>query len=390
MKINHIYHGDCLFELSNLPDKSVDCCVTSPPYFGLRDYNVDGQIGLEETPEAFIANLVAVFAQVRRVLKPEGTLWVNIGDSYWGGKGKSGSQGLEQQQLRSKAGLSFTSPESNKVGGHGKVRPTDRKHPNIKPKDLIGIPWMLAFALRADGWYLRQECIWSKPNPMPESVTDRCTKSHESIFLLSKSHKYHFDYEAIKEPVTASTIARLSQDLESQEGSDRVPGKTNGAMKAVGAGRPQLKRAIELAEQKGLTEAHFDAIRSVGLSDAGRAKLLQSGSGKNSEEVIRLAEEAKAALGGYYREFVSVSKSGNKERKNGSDRGCPEGSGSNVCGSVPWEGSFRNKRSVWSVATKPYSEAHFATFPPELIIDCIKVSCPVGGIVLDPSTLLHT
>ncbi|GAB3701272.1 hypothetical protein GCM10027592_29200 [Spirosoma flavus] len=382
--VNTIINENCLTGLGKLPDSIANCCVTSPPYFALRDYSNEEQIGLEDTPEQYIQKLVEVFRQVRRVLKSDGTLWLNIGDSYWGGKGKSGqSYSAEYQNERYNAGRSFNGAH-HQIGGINQTRPTDRKHSLYKPKDLIGIPWRLAFALQADGWYLRQDIIWHKPNPMPESVVDRCTKSHEYLFLLSKSAKYYYDAEAIKEPVTASTIARLDQDLESQAGSNRIPGKTNGPMKAVGV-RPQLKRAIELANQHGLTDAHFDAIRSVGLSDAGQSKLLQSGAGKNSEEVIRLAEEAKAALGGYYREFVSApKKSGNKERKPGSERGCPENSGSNVCSSIPWEGITRNKRSVWTVATKPFKDAHFATFPPELIIDCIKAGSPPGGLILDP------
>lgn len=161
--MEQILQGDCLEVLRTLPDCSVDCCVTSPPYFGLRDYGVDGQIGLEETPGQYIQKLVDVFREVRRVLKDDGTFWLNIGDSYAG----------------------------NSSGG-------------IKSKDLIGIPWMLAFALRSDGWYLRQDIIWHKPNPMPESVRDRCTKSHEYVFLLSKQPHYYFDHEAIQED--ASTL----------------------------------------------------------------------------------------------------------------------------------------------------------------------------------------
>lgn len=158
---NKIFQGNSLEILKTFPDNSIDMCVTSPPYFGLRDYGHEEQIGLEENPEEFIENLVNVFREVKRVLKKEGTLWVNIGDSY------------------------AVEKKTNPIG--------------IKPKDLIGIPWMLAFALRSDGWILRQDIIWSKPNPMPESVTDRCTKSHEYIFLLSKNKKYYYDYEQIME-----------------------------------------------------------------------------------------------------------------------------------------------------------------------------------------------
>lgn len=210
-ELNIIHCMDCIKGLQLLESESINTCVTSPPYFNLRNYNCDGQIGLEETPELYISRLVDVFREVKRVLRADGTLWVNIGDSYNGtgggqkaNKGNQGSLGLKAMNI------------------------TGYKH-----KDLIGIPWMLAFALRADGWYLRSDIIWAKNNPTPESVKDRCTKSHEYIFLLSKSKRYYYDAEAISEPVADSTVKRLSQDIEHQQRSDRVPGKTNGPMKAV-------------------------------------------------------------------------------------------------------------------------------------------------------------
>ena len=179
--------GDCIESMRSLPGKSVQCCVTSPPYYGLRDYGVGGQIGLEETPAEFISKLVAVFEEVRRVLRDDGTAWVNMGDSY------------------------------------------------SRDKQLMMMPARLAIAMQDDGWYLRQDIIWNKQNPMPESVRDRCTKSHEYIFLLSKKRNYYFDQQAITEPLTQSSVDRLAQaGWEEQQGSDRVPGKTNGAMKAVG------------------------------------------------------------------------------------------------------------------------------------------------------------
>jgi DNA modification methylase len=181
-----IYNGDSLAILRQLPSESVHCCVTSPPYWGLRDYGVSGQLGLEATPEKYVANMVQVFREVRRVLRKDGTAWVNLGDCF-------------------------------------------------KDKQLMGIPWRVAFALQADGWYLRSDIIWSKLNPMPESVTDRPTKAHEYVFLLTKSQKYHYDQDAIREPLAASSIARLGQNVVSQAGSDRANGgrKTNGPMKAV-------------------------------------------------------------------------------------------------------------------------------------------------------------
>lgn len=290
-----IIEGDVRERLRDLPDESVHCVVTSPPYFGLRDYGVAGQIGLEPTPDEFVAALVGVFREVRRVLRADGTLWLNLGDSYCTvPHGPKGANAADPKN-----------PDARLRNGDAANR---RALSGIKHKDLIGIPWRVAFALQADGWFLRQDIIWSKPNPMPESVTDRCTKAHEYLFLLSKSARYHYDQDAILEPVEASTIERLSQPtIDQQRGSDRVPGKSNGPMKAV-------------------------------------------------------------------------SRSGNKERKPASARGVPvdtDGkSAGAVAGSVPWEGSQRNKRSVWTVATQPFSEAHFATFPPALIEPCILAGCP--------------
>jgi len=268
-----IIQGDCREVLKTLPDGSVDCCVTSPPYWGLRDYGVDGQIGLEQTPVAYVAEMVAVFREVRRVLRDDGTLWLNLGDSYAGsGKGPAGNLGkTNNERDMTHTRLSGYVPEG------------------LKPKDLIGIPWRVAFALQADGWYLRQDIIWHKPNPMPESVTDRCTKAHEYVFLLSKSERYFFDSEAIKEPAAQSSIERAKYGYKH-------------AFKNQFAGSPSDAR-------------HQDGKQY----DAGA--------------------------------FASEK---------------------------------RNKRSVWTVNTKPYKGSHFATFPPALIAPMILAGCPVGGTVLDP------
>jgi len=276
----------------------VQMCVTSPPYFGLRDYGHDGQLGLEATPDEFVANLVEVFRLVRELLADDGVLWLNLGDSYVGSANNGGV-----------ATKTMKGPQA----ATGRNLPTKRGK-GLKPKDLIGIPWRVAFALQADGWYLRQDIIWHKPNPMPESVTDRCTKSHEYLFLFSKREKYYFDNEAIKEPVAASSIARLSQDVENQKGSDRVPGKTNGPMKAVGRGGKNAFR----------------------------------GQGSNRE-----AENGAANREGRDMKEVGVS-------------------------------DTRNKRSVWTIATRPYKGAHFATFPPALIEPCILAGSRPGDVVLDP------
>jgi len=282
----------------------VQTCVTSPPYFGLRDYGHSGQIGLEATPDQYIAKMVEVFREVKRVLKDDGTLWLNIGDSYTGGK-----------TGRDDAGKDIGGRGGNKLGSGNPGGGVQRKATEgYKPKDLIGIPWLLAFALRADGWYLRQDIIWHKPNPMPESVTDRCTKSHEYIFLLSKSERYYFDNGAIKESAAPASIARWNQDIDSQIGKDRVPGKTNGNMKAVG--------------------------------------------GKGGKNAFRGQ--------GHQREGDNGP--ANREGRDMQDVGTSE---------------TRNKRSVWTVATTPYSGAHFATFPTALIEPCILAGAPAGGVVLD-------
>lgn len=224
--LHKILIGDCLQQLASLPSDSVNCCITSPPYWGLRDYGVEGQIGLEETPAEFLARLVAVFREVRRVLRPDGTCWVNMGDSY--ASKPNGPLG--------KGGHKTDAPHVSVRTAH--ARRSSRIPTGYKHKDMMGMPWRLAFALQDDGWYLRQDIIWHKPNPMPESVRDRCTKAHEYLFLLSKSRRYYFDQAAISEPLAPASIERLAQENWSeQEGSHRVPGKTNGSMKAVGGKR---------------------------------------------------------------------------------------------------------------------------------------------------------
>lgn len=206
-----ILTGDALEQLRKLPPESVHTCVTSPPYYNLRDYGAAGQIGNEASVEEYLQTLVSVFHEVRRVLRTDGTMWVNMGDSY---ATRSGSQPPTNTR--------------NSCGHTAKHTPRGYKY-----KDLIGVPWQLAFALRADGWYLRQDIIWNKSNCMPESVRDRCTKSHEYIFLLSKSERYYFDAAAISEPIAESSTKRYRQNIEAQKGSDRQPGKTNGPMKAA-------------------------------------------------------------------------------------------------------------------------------------------------------------
>jgi len=252
MKLNHIYTGDATTVLHTLPDNSVDCVVTSPPYYGLRDYGVAGQIGLEESPEAYIERLMDVFRQVQRVLKPTGTLWLNIGDSYAG----SG---------RGKGDVNKKSKVQNKASHVGDIFNKPYRLHGYKNKDLIGIPWQLAFALRADGWYLRQDIIWHKPNPMPESITDRCTKAHEYIFLLTRSARYYFDHKAILEPAKydgrKDTTAKGSPKYAGTGAGLQVQSFANGIHErwpSTLQGRPaRNKRSVWNVPTRSFRGAHF-------------------------------------------------------------------------------------------------------------------------------------
>jgi len=290
-----IHLGDCREILKQLPDESVNCCVTSPPYWGLRDYGHDDQIGQEENPETFVEQMADIFREVRRILSNDGTLWLNLGDSYAGSWGNYGGQNRGNGTQRE------INNGSNAPSAQTGYLPPTANVKGLKPKNLIGIPWRVAFALQADGWNLRQDIIWHKPNPMPESVQDRCTKSHEYIFLLSKSKTYYFDHEAIKEPAVCG-----------DNGSQFHTGKTGIHQLNRSQKRPSKKRG----EFNGKTEA-------------------METEGRNA--------------------FKAVT-------------------------------DTRNKRSVWSVSTKPYKETHFAVYPPELITPCILAGCPEGGTVLDPFT----
>lgn len=292
--MNEILQGNSLDVLKTLPDQSVHCCVTSPPYFGLRDYGVNGQLGLEKTPEEYVANMVELFREVKRILRDDGTLWLNLGDSYAG---------------NSKPGGGDPTIGKRNIGGSEYRKKTIP--PGLKPKDLVGIPWMIAFALRADGWYLRSDIIWHKPNPMPESVTDRPTKSHEYIFLMSKSPKYYYDHEAIKEEGKQESISRYKYAFSGREGLIMPDGK-NQQIAPKGMRNPTTKNA----QYDGQKPNTMHLNREKGLKDA--------------------------------------------------------------------DYMVRNKRTVWTVTTQPYSEAHFAVYPPKLIEPCILAGCPVGGIVLDP------
>lgn len=227
-----ILQGDVIEQICTLPDESVNCVVTSPPYWGLRDYGVAGQIGLESTPDEFVARMVEVFREVRRVLRSDGTCWINLGDSY------AGSWGAQSREHAGKHAPNVSAISANQIKAaqiRGSKTGSLERTPGLKPKDLCGIPWRVAFALQADGWWLRGDHVWGKPNGMPESVTDCPTRSHEYVFLLTKSERYWYDAEAVRTAPKASAETRLKQDIESQSGSTRANagGKTNGTMKAV-------------------------------------------------------------------------------------------------------------------------------------------------------------
>lgn len=282
---SRILVGDCREVLATLPEASVQCVVTSPPYFGLRDYGVSGQIGLEVTVEDYVAQMVAVFRGVRRVLRDDGTVWLNLGDTYAGG-GAIGRNDTTPEALARRAKKYGTGQASGSFVGNHETRPPVA---GLKPKDLIGIPWRVAFALQADGWYLRSDIIWHKPNPMPERVTDRPTKAHEYVFLLTKAARYYYDVDAVREPFVTKNGMGWAKAVTTQD-TMKVDGDNCHQRSRVGGGMVPMKPGV----------------------------------------------------GG------------------------------------------RNRRSVWTIATKPYAEAHFATFPPALVEPCIKAGSKPGDVVLDP------
>ena len=316
-----LYEGDALTVLRTLPDGAARCCVTSPPYWGLRDYGHAGQLGLERTPEEYVANLVAVFHEVRRVLADDGTLWLNLGDSYAAARG--GTTPPAETLAGGVGGWTKDGERVNRDRHDGYNPSRNAGAIGLKHKDLVGIPWRVAFALQADGWYLRSDIIWAKPNPMPESVTDRPTKSHEYLFLLAKQERYYYNADAIKEGLTESSIDRLSQPtLDQQTGSARVPSKTNGTMKAVAR-----------------VDRNWDGRKDGTVPGKGEAHAVGTSPGANL---------------------------------------------SRAYAGVDWSLVGRNARTVWTIPTQPYAEAHFATFPEELARRCILAGSAPGDTVLDP------
>lgn len=313
IKDTEIWIGDALESMRRMPAESVHCVVTSPPYWGLRDYGCDGQLGLEKTPGDFVQVMVDVFQEVRRVLRPDGTLWLNLGDSY-----ATGPRDRTPEQIIGKS-CRITGKDSLLAGGKQPNKITEQ----LKAKDLVGIPWRVALALQDDGWYLRQDIIWHKPNPMPESCRDRCTKAHEYLFLLSKSARYHYDQDAIREAVAPK-------------------GNANGF--------------------------RGGAYCNGNTDNATLGKRTMTG----NQKVPGGWDTGKGSHGSFHKNGRSKH-NGHLPGRSDEGRSCNN----------PSQVS-RNKRSVWTVATSPYKGSHFATFPPKLIEPCILAGCPKGGTVLDP------
>ncbi len=355
MKQHRVLIGDCIESMRTLPDKSVQMCVTSPPYYGLRDYGVDGQIGLEETPAEFIARLVEVFREVRRVLRDDGTAWVNMGDSYASKPNGPIGLGGHDTDAPHVAVRTANARRSSQI-------PTGFKH-----KDLMGMPWRLAFALQDDGWYLRQDIIWHKPNPMPESTRDRCTKAHEYLFLLSKSRRYHYDSDAIREPANLTGKGSANgfrggayvnrSTFDNAEGGKRTStGNTVPTNNGVGWGHGTDAKARN--RSRVTVPTGWDTSTGEGAHGA----FHKDGAERSRRDSFKRDDSKREQV--------------NPGQTKGTHRPDREESS--------WDVETRNKRSVWTVATHAFKEAHFATFPPELIRPCILAGAPRGGVVLDP------
>jgi DNA modification methylase len=360
-------------------------CVTSPPYWGLRDYEVEGQIGLEKTPEEYVARMVEVFREVGRILKPHGTLWLNIGDAYsgsWGNYHPNSPPGKHGQRLKENARWNRPAYDSQKF------LPPTANCPNLKPKDLVGMPWMLAFALRSDGWWLRQDIIWHKPNAMPESVKDRCTKAHEYLFLLSKSEHYFYDWETIKEPASLDSHARYARGRSnSHKYADGGPGNQTIARSLDHMLKPAGWHNSELYEGQWPGKPHlpdnYNGSLPGGNGGPGqdrRSRNDRTASPKVESRDVRDRASASYRMGrepGWRKRAPGVTP---KSAVPGSGIKANESFHEAIGGLV----DVRNKRSVWSIPSEGFSGAHFATFPKALVTPCILAGSRVGDVVIDP------
>lgn len=398
--LNQVVCKSAIDLLKDLPDQSVHCIITSPPYFGLRDYGtakweggdsdckhrvgnqvednkaknaitsgvrpgvdastcilcgakrIDDQIGLEQTPEQYVDRLVEIFHEAKRVLRNGGILWLNLGDSFWGGKGQSGQANADTQRERIKRGDSISNPAAH-VGGKGNTRPTDRKHCSIKPKDLVGIPFRVAFALQEDGWYWRSTIPWVKRNAMPESVKDRPTSGIEYVFMFSKSQKYYYDYSAIQCPLAKSSISRVMQKtFDEQTGGDKDYGKGTNTSRSARKALENFASNIRFGGNKADGYGNETYSGKKWVADKTR-RYRNTDAFYDSLDI--LIEETQEYLN-YLQEI--------KENRGAL---CDE-SGEIIALDIP---------------TRSFKAAHFATFPPTLIEPLLIAGCPAGGVVLD-------
>lgn len=423
MTVN-ILVGDCRQTLAQLAAGRFYTCVTSPPYHGLRDYGTPPlewpaisyapmpglpecvhvpamtcSLGLEPTLEAFIGHQLLVFRQVRRVLRDDGTLWVNMGDNYAGSRAGGHQDGTLEGSQPVHAKLAKKHMTASRRRDDEPIPRNDLRIKGLKPKDLVGQPWRLAFALQADGWWLRMDVIWEKPNPMPESTKDRPTKAHEYIFLLSKSERYYYDADAIKEPASADTHARYARGRSTDHKhaqAELVPGQRP---QTIAQGFEHMRKPV--AGWQNGAGSHTAIEHTTAAAE--RGQLLATASPKyqgdpaahRTKTGLAAAEraarprkvlpETQAKLGAYR----DQQRLGEKAQQEGNDSAYAEGAGARMGRGAGWRNdpanlvSDRNKRSVWTVTTEGFPGAHFATFPTKLIEPCILAGCPVGGEVLD-------
>lgn len=352
--VNTIIQGDAKFSISKIAPKSVNTIMSSPPYYNLRNYLMAGQIGLERTPKEYVAKLVEVFMEAREVLADDGTLWLNIADSYAAAeKNRTAEQAIRKSTLAGSKGTQIScSAQNNKIVD------------GLKPKDLIGIPWMVAIALRDAGWYLRQSIIWNKPNTMPESVLDRCTKSHEYIFMFSKSKKYYYDAEAIKQPIKESSVQRMARAISDKQkySSGAGEGQKSHGLKQPKPNENKVHNVIGGNKHKNMD------VPGQQLHTIHRTRNSNGTEWDNESGLVNMRDVWNYNSPYATWEWLFAN--------------YPE----EVINPM-WEKYFLDagyKSDVWTITTKPFKDAHFAAFPYDIPYNCIMAGCVGGGVVLDP------